>query len=296
MTRRLFSAIFSIWFAVTLTFLLLRIAPGNAIHTALISSGAGQAIIDEREAALGLNAPIIEAYVRAWWELVSGNSVSLASGIPIHMLIEGQLAATAELAAVALALAIPTGLVTGLVAARGSRLGRFSAQTLISILLATPVYWSGLLILIAAPALFPALIQQQSVLLPAAAIALGLTGTLARATETSIRAQYREAYILAARSRGVPELSILTRHALRAGAVPITSTITLQLAFLISGVVVTETVFARAGLGRTLVNAVLVQDFPVVQAIVALTSVLTIAILFLSDGVCARLDPRIRME
>jgi peptide/nickel transport system permease protein len=59
---------------------------------------------------------------------------------------------------------------------------------------------------------------------------------------------------------------------------------------------VTETVFARAGLGRTLVNAVLVQDFPVVQAIVALTSVLTIAILFLSDGVCARLDPRIRME
>ena len=117
---------------------------------------------------------------------------------------------------------------------------------------------------------------------------------LARITRTSVLEVLHEDYVRTARAKGLSGLKVLVRHALRNAAVPIVTVIGISVALLISGVVVTESVFNIPGLGRLTVDAVLARDYPTVQAVVLLFSLVYVGINLLVDLAYMALDPRIR--
>jgi peptide/nickel transport system permease protein len=127
-------------------------------------------------------------------------------------------------------------------------------------------------------------------------LVLGLSGAavMARLTRSSMLEVLRQEYVVTARAKGGSELYVLVRHALKNGLIPIVTVAGLQFGFLLGGTVVTETVFARPGLGRTAVEAILYKDIPVVQGIVLFVAVIYMLVNLLVDLCYALLDPRIR--
>jgi ABC-type dipeptide/oligopeptide/nickel transport system permease component len=295
--QRFGAALITLWLAVTIVFCLLRLLPGNAIRVQLAESGASPAIIAQREAALGLDQPVLHQYVAYWADFLRGNlGVSLISGQPVSSIIATQAAPTLSLAATALLFGSTMGVLLGCMAGlRGDISGRFSSSTLI-LLLSTPAYWLGTLILFAATMLIPlnASLPQGSLLLPALALGLSITGAIGRVVQEKVRETRHAGFVWQARAKGMTEYQITRRHILRVGLLPVISVIALQFAFLASGVVITEMIFARAGLGRTLLDSTLRQDYPVVQGIVAWSALLIIGVMFITEIISMWVDPRVR--
>ena len=137
---------------------------------------------------------------------------------------------------------------------------------------------------------------EQSLLLPAAAVGLSTSGAIARAIDASIGEILDMPFVLAARSRGIPPKRIIVRHALPVALIPVLDVLAVQFGYLLAGTIVAETVFARQGLGRLLLSAVLNKDFPIVQGVVAVNAFFYLAFNFVADILRGVLDPRIRFE
>jgi ABC-type dipeptide/oligopeptide/nickel transport system permease component len=131
-------------------------------------------------------------------------------------------------------------------------------------------------------------------ILPAIALGLDFSAVTARLVRSSLLEVMRQDYILAARAKGLRGRTVVTRHALRNAMIAVITIIGLQLGFLLSGAIVIETVFARQGIGRLAVNAIISKDFPLVQGIVLLSALVYVAINLLVDLSYSFLDPRIR--
>jgi len=290
-----------LWGITTLVFILLRVLPGDPVRTILAASGASEAAIAQARAQMGLDEALPIQYGRYLWNLAHGDlGRSLFSNRPVLLTIAEQLPPTFELAAAALVVTIVLGLGLGVLAARyaGSWLDRVTVG--IAVLgVSTPLFWSGLLLIW----LFSLVLRW----LPASgadswrhlvmpAILLGAVGAapLVRVVRSNLLTILQTDYITVARGKGLPEALILLRHALRNALLPGLNLIGLQAGFLLGGAVITETVFARPGLGRVVVDAILWKDLPVVQGAVLLIAGIYIIVNLGVDLISIVLDPRQR--
>jgi peptide/nickel transport system permease protein/oligopeptide transport system permease protein len=132
--------------------------------------------------------------------------------------------------------------------------------------------------------------------LPALALGLISSATLARLVRSSVLEVLSQPFVTTARSKGLVEMAILVRHVMKNAFIPVITVMGLQFGTLLSGAVITETVFARPGMGKLLIDAILVKDFPVIQAVVLLVALIYVLINLLVDVSYALLDPRIRFD
>jgi peptide/nickel transport system permease protein len=299
--RRLTTLILTTLIAFTLAFWALRALPGDGIAAQLAVSGASPAQIAGRQAALGLDQPLVAQYAGALAGLLRGDfGISLVEGRTVAEIIGAQLGATLALAFWALTVAIVVGVVTGLlIGLQGRGWPRRAAGVVIAFAQASPVYWTGALAVVIFSLWLRILPSSGAstplhLVLPASVLGLALSGSIAQVTAGAIHETQGRDFIQTARAKGLPGRLIVTRHVLRPALPALLSVIALQVGFLIGGAAVTEAFFVRPGLGRVLVNAINGRDYPVVQGVVILAAVVYGLADLTADILAAWVDPRLR--
>ncbi len=298
--QRLITALLIVWLTVTLAFLALRIIPGDALVNQMLQGGASEADITAQRAELGLDQPALNQYVAYLAGLIRGDlGHSFLTHQPVRVVIQEQLGATIVLAASALAIAMIVGLSLGaLEALYGPRWPGRLAGWLSILALSSPIYWTGTLaiyVFSSSLRLLPATGSGDigHLILPAAVLGFHVAGSIARVTRTSLCKTLEEDFVRTAQAKGLPSPQVFLGHVLRAGLPAILSVVALQLGFVLGGTVITEMLFARQGIGRLLQDAVLNQDYPIVQGIVVLSAAIYSALSATADLLYGMLDPRV---
>jgi peptide/nickel transport system permease protein len=306
--RRLLAVIPVLFVVAVVVFLILRLTPGDPAAVIAGNSATLEDIANIRR-QLGLEEPFLVQFGIWFKGILTGNlGHSFYYRLPVTELIAQRLEPTFMLASFTMLLAVLVAVPLGVLAAwrHGGWLDRglmgFSVLGF-----SIPVFVLGY-ILIYIVALKLNLLPVQGykrisegfwpflshLILPAVTLAVIYVALIARVTRAAVAEALTEDYIRTARSKGLPELRVLIRHALANAAVPIVTVIGIGVALLIGGVVVTETVYAIPGLGQLTVDAVLARDFPVVQGVILFFSVAYVLINLLVDLSYIVLDPRIR--
>jgi len=286
----------------TLVFSLIHLVPGDPVQ-AMLGESASPADIAELRAKLGLDRPLMVQYVAFLKGMVSGDlGTSLRTNRPVAAAIAERLPATFELAMAAVTLAVLFAIPLGIMAAAraGTRIDHV-ATTLALVGISMPSFWLGpLLAIVFSVELgwFPVSGRgtPAHLVLPAVTLAAPLAAVLARMTRASLLEELREPYVLAARARGVSRFRAVMKHAFRNSLIPIVTVIGLQLGALLTGAVITETIFAWPGVGRLLIQSISFRDYPLVQGCILLIAAAYVSINLLTDAVYGLLDPRIRHE
>ncbi len=309
--RRLGVSFLLIWIVASIVFLAIRMIPGDPA-TLLLSQGGvapDPGAVAALRGQLGLDQPFWMQYLQSFGDALQGNlGRSLQDGAPITAIILERLPRTLELIAAAAVIAVLLGLPSGLMAAMRHGTGFDRAASLVAaVSLAVPVFVTGtLLVLIFAQWLgwLPAggyvpfsqdpLGHLALLSMPAVTIAAGLSAMTFRMTRASVLDVSMKDYVRTARAKGVAPRRILVRHVLRNALMPVITVLGLQLGTLLGGTVLVEYVFNWPGLSGLLVDAVNARDYPAVQGIVLVISVLFVALNLLIDLLYAGLDPRIR--
>lgn len=285
-------------------FSIMHALPGDPVQLMLAGAESG-AVTPERQEELrelmGLNDPLYVQYFRFVGGAVTGDlgsSVRLRE--PVLDLILERLGSTLALALGGIAVAVFIGMSTGVLAAfkQGSWVDTAS-MVLAYIGVSLPLFWLGLLLILVFSfwlGWFPpaGATGFRSLVLPSVTLGLVSAGVISRLTRSSLVEVLVEDYIRTARSKGLPKRLVYLRHALRNALLPVLTIVGLQFGAMLSGTVVTETVFSRPGLGRLVVSAILWQDYPLVQGIVLFMATIYVVVNLLVDISYAWLDPRIR--
>lgn len=290
------------WLAVSLAFVALRLAPGDALDATMARGGVDKAAIQAERERLGLNDPLWEQYVEYLGGLARGDlGESLVSQQPVADMIAQNAGPTLALALGALLVAVALGVGLGVIAPAAPWLvARSGAEAIIALMLSTPAYWTATLAIygltVAVP-VFPGVggAGPGAVILPVLVLGFHTAGGIARVTTESVRAEIGQDFIRTARAKGLPEPDVLD-HALRVALLPVVAVIALQLGFLLGGTVITETIFVRRGLGRVLLLAVDNRDYPVIQGLVALSALVYTGLNAVADVIYRAVDPRVRIE
>jgi peptide/nickel transport system permease protein len=296
-------AAFVLWLAATLAFAGLQLAPGDPAQALLAASGATPDQVAERRAQLGLDDPLPIQYAHYLWDLLRGDlGQSWLHGRSVNRMILEQLLPTAELAIAATVVGVLLGLGLGILAALRRFTWLDTAATALAVLgLSTPTYWSGILaILLLSLRLgwLPATGggDLRHLILPALVLGFALSGSIARLVRARVAEVISEPFVLAARARGLPSWYVIFVHVLRPALAPAITVVALQFGFLLSGAVMTESVFARQGLGKLAVEAIAWQDLPVVRGVVLFGALAYILANLAADLAQTWLDPRLRGE
>jgi len=298
--RRLAIGVFVLWGAVTLMFVLLRLAPGDPA-TLLLGPDASPDEIAALRADLGLDQPALTQYVDYLGHATRLDlGRSFRFGEPAIDVVFSRLQATIELTLTATLIAVVVGLALGMVAGRrpDGRTDRLVSGLTI-LLQGMPTFWVGIMLVLLFALTWRLLPSSgvgtpQHLVLPAVTLSLPFTAIVARITRTSVAASMGEAYVQTARSKGLSELQVLTGHALRNSLVPVVTIVGLQVGALLGGAVVVENVFAWPGLGSLVVEAVSNRDYAVVQAAVLVIAAIVVVLNLVADLSYSLLDPRIR--
>lgn len=301
--RRLLEAVLVLWLSATLAFWAMQLTPGDPAQTLLAASGASPAEIAARRAQLGLDDPLLVQYARYLADLVRGDlQTSWLQGRSVGRIILERLSITVELAVAGGILGGLMGIGLGLLAAlyRGTWV-ETAAMAVAAVSLATPVFWSGLLLILIFSLYLRWLPSSgwgdfRHLILPAITIGFSLCGSIARLVRAQVIEVLRMPFILATQARGIPLRRILLVHVLRPAAGPVIALIGLQFGLLLGGAVVTESVFAREGLGRLAVQAILWRDLPVVRGIALVSAMAYLLTSLMADLCHAWLDPRLRQS
>ena len=307
-SSRLFASIPVILMVGVITFSILHIAPGDP---AVLMAGeeATPEDVDKIRTALGFDRPFHVQFGVWVGRLLRGDlGTSIFSKHSIAELMAPRLQPTLSLGMLAIVLSILMGIPMGVVAAwtAGSAIDR--AVMIFAVLgFSVPVFWLGFIfiwVFAVEIRLFPAVgfvpISEgifpflRSLTLPALANAIPFSALVARMTRSTMVEVLQEDYIRTARAKGLREFVVISRHALRNASIPIVTVIGLVFAALVSGAVVTETVFAIPGLGRLLVDGMVRRDYPIIQAMLMVTAVSYVFVNLIIDISYAYLDPRIR--
>jgi ABC-type dipeptide/oligopeptide/nickel transport system permease component len=298
---RIGSALVVVFGVSTLVFLLIHLVPGDPVE-AMLGESARPADRQTLRAALGLDQPLAEQYLRYLDGLVRldlGQSFQFQRAVAD--LLAERIPPTLELTGAALALALALAVPLGVLAARSRGGALDSFATGFSLLgISIPNFWLGpLLILVFSLWLGWTPVSGRdgpaSLILPTVTLGTGLAAILARMVRSSVLEVSGEDYVRTARAKGLSELAVMWRHALRNAWLPVLTLVGLQLGGLLGGAVITETVFAWPGVGSLLVEAIQNRDYPVVQAAVLLVSLGYVLVNTLTDLVYAWVDPRIRL-
>ena len=305
--RRLVHLVIVLFGITLVTFLLLRLIPGDPALAIL-----GSSYTHDRAVAidnfLGLNRPIWIQYGLFMGRLARGNlGFSFFYNLPASTVIAHHVAPTLFLviysAVLAAAISFPIGFGAGL--RRGGVLHQ-SARVFFTLSFAMPAFWLGIILIIVFSVhlhVFPLngfgsgfVGHLYNLFLPALTIALGFSTVLVRSLRAATIATLQAEFIDTAQMKGIPWSQVLWRHVFRNAVLAVVAVYGVNLAYLISGTVLVENVFALPGLGTLLVSSVADRDYPVVQGVTLLFAVLIVVINLLTDVVQAALDPRVGQE
>ena len=302
--RRIVQLVPVLFLVSLMIFSIMHALPGDPVQLMLAGAESG-AVTPERQEELrelmGLNDPLYVQYFRFIGGALTGdlgNSVRLRE--PVLDLILERLGSTIALALGGIAIAVFIGMSTGVLAAlkQGSWVDTAS-MVLAYVGVSLPLFWLGLLLILVFSfwlGWFPpaGATGFRSLVLPSVTLGLVSAGVISRLTRSSLVEVLVEDYMRTARSKGLPKRLVYLRHALRNALLPVLTIVGLQFGAMLSGTVVTETVFSRPGLGRLVVSAILWQDYPLVQGIVLFMATIYVVVNLLVDISYAWLDPRIR--
>ena len=307
--RRLLQSLFIIWGCATLVFFMLRMIPGDPVVQMLGVEYTPEAA-DALRRKLGLDQPLHIQYVRWFGNVLTGDlGGSIASGETVAGAIATGLPKTLSLAGLSFLFAVVIAIPAGIIAAlrRNSALD-YAGSVIAFIGVSMPSFWFGIiLILIFAVRLrwLPAVGYSEltedgfvewlrRLILPSIAIGAGYAAILMRFVRAGLLEVLASDYVRTARAKGARERSVVVRHALRNSLIPVVTVAGIQLALLLSGAVVTETVFSIRGIGRILVGAINDRDYPIVQGVILLIAVIFVLANLVVDVLYTFLDPRIR--
>jgi peptide/nickel transport system permease protein len=300
---------------VVVNFLLIRLAPGDPTAYLIGDAPVSEEFVAELRERLGLDAPLFEQLLIYLGNVAQGDfGYSFVSRAPVLDVILDRLPATLLLMSTQYVIAIVAGIFLGVTSARHQGSALDAGVTLLSVVgYAMPVFWLGqMLMLTFAVKLgwFPvqgmqslrfemtpwerALDIAHHLVLPAITLAFFNLALISRLTRANMLQVLRLEYITFARSKGLPEGTVVFRHALRNAVLPVVTIIGLNVKTLIAGAVLTETVFAWPGLGRLTYDAILSRDYPVLMGMFILVGITVVIANIITDITYAYLDPRIR--
>jgi peptide/nickel transport system permease protein len=311
LTQRLIAFIPTLIGISILVFGAIRLIPGDII-TATLGTEAGMLTAAQRESLehyYGLDRPPAEQYFIWLGEAVRGNlGESVRHGRPVLELIAGRFPLTLELALLAVLIALVVGIPFGLLAAiRHNTWLDFAGRLFALVGLAVPNFLLGTLIIFALSVYFGVLPNAgdyvdftsdplrnlQQMIFPAVTLGFAFAASVMRMTRSSMLEVLGEDYVRTARSKGLPERSVITRHSLRNALIPVVTLIGIEMGYLLGGTFIVEQIFALPGIGRLLINAISQRDYALVQGTVLFIALNFVAINLLVDLVYAAIDPRI---
>lgn len=308
---RLLSLLLVLWLVATLVFLLLRVIPGDPVQIVAGMDVVDPEILEQRRSELGLDRPLVVQYFVWLAALVTGDlGTSIRTGTSVASLIGNALPVTAELALLALLVALAVSIPLGIAAAR--RQGRIPDMLITSAALtgiSVPSFVLGLLtILVFAINLhwfpsggFVSVLENpvenlRRLVLPAVTLGAAAGGILIRMMRRNLVDVLSEDYIRTAYAKGAGDRHVLYGHALRNAAIPYVTIAGIQAGIMLGGAVIIETVFALPGIGRLMVMNITDRDYPVVQGAVLIVAVIYVVINFVVDLLYVWLDPRVELR
>jgi len=286
----------------TLVFSMIHLVPGDPAQ-AMMGDGAAPQDVAELRKNLGLDQPLLTQYMTFLRRAVKGDlGTSFRTGQPVTTMIAERVPATAELAMASMIVAIAIAIPLGVVAAvwRGTAVD-YGAMTFALAGVSIPNFWLGPLLAIVFSVELGWLPvsgrgQLANLVLPAISLGLALAAILARMTRASLLDELNELYVRAARARGVSRASAIAVHALRNSMIPLLTIVALQFGAVLTGAVITETIFAWPGIGRLLIQSIGFRDYPMVQGCILLIAVTYVSVNLLTDLMYGVVDPRIRFD
>ncbi|MGY4707226.1 nickel ABC transporter permease [Candidatus Bipolaricaulota sp. J31] len=295
--------IFPVLFGVALlVFSIIRLIPGDPAE-AMAGPHATRELVERIRKDFGLDQPLHIQFFRFMAGLLRGDlGRSIRTQRPVLLEIWERLPHTMELAAVSMLIATVFGMAAGIVSAAKpyslfDHLGMFLALVGISM----PVFWLGLMLMLLfslklgwLPAAGRGTLAH--LVLPSVTLAAASMALIARMTRSSLLEVLRQEYIVTAKAKGLPERKVLFRHALKNALIPVITIIGLRFGTLLSGAVLTETVFAWPGVGRLMVDSISARDYPVVQGAVLVLALSFVFINLLVDLLYGVFNPRIRYD
>ena len=294
-----------------ITFIVMRLVPGDIVALRYAGSPVGQDIIDKERHILGLDKSMPQQFVD--WMTSAAHldfGQSLWTGHAVIDEIWTRLPLSLELAVIATVFAVLIAVPLGVMAAvRQDTWVDYAIRVFSVGGLAMPSFWIGIMLVLftitafgwAPPLVFTPITEDpianlSQLVLPAISVGYRYSAVSMRMTRSTLLDVLREDYVRTARAKGLRDTLVVVRHALRNALLPVVTVVSLEFAFLIGGLVVTEQVFNLNGIGKLLVDAVAHRDYPLIQALVLLLASVFVLVNFAVDMVYVVLDPRIRYQ
>ena len=314
--RRLLQGVVVIVLISAATFIVIRLMPGDPAYLLL---GEGEIRISEEQIEAirrrwGLDRPYHEQYLMWAWNLLRGDfgDSLIRTGVPVRQMIFETIPVTAKLNVISLAVALAVAIPAGIIAAV-RRNSSFDYSTAVGSTLgvALPNFWLALMLIVLFALYVPrwfgdlpvvgrippfGLKSWQGYILPVLVLTTEQMAVLTRVMRASMLETLGQDYVRTAYAKGLPNAIVLVRHAVRNALLPVVTVIGFRIAFILSGTIVVETVFALPGIGRLFTDSVFRLDYQVVQSLVVVLAVLVVAVNLLTDLTYAFIDPRIRIE
>ena len=283
-----------------ITFLILHLIPGDPV-LAMMGESSSLADQEKLRSELGLDKSIIEQMINSIGQLAQGNfGTSILTNIPIKPQLLDAMKNTYTLASLALGIAIFFGFIGGILAAKfqGSYIDRLITNVSLFFISIPHFFLGPLLILMMSIYLgwlpVSGMESKYAIILPALTLALGLLAVIIKMTRNSMLEIINSDIVRTARAKGLGELAITLHHMFRLVLIPLITIIGMQFGSLLSGAVITETIFSWDGLGRLLVTSIQTRDYPVTQACILIIASSYVFINFLTEVAYRFLDPRMR--
>ena len=314
--RRILQGLVVLVLISVLTFVLMRMVPGDPAYLLL---GEGEIRISEEQIEAirrrwGLDKPYHEQYLIWAWNLIRGDfgDSLIRTGVPVRQMIFEAIPVTIRLnvysLGLAFAVAIPAGIIAGV-----RRNSPFDYTTAVGSTLgvALPNFWLGLMLIVLFALYVPrwfgdlplvgrippfGLKSWQGYILPILVLTTEQMAVMTRVMRAATLEVLSQDYVRTAYAKGLPNMTVLVRHAVRNALLPVVTVIGFRIAFILSGTIVVETVFAIPGIGRLFTDSVFRLDYQVVQSLVIVLAVLVVVVNLLTDLTYAIIDPRIRIE
>lgn len=293
------SVVVVLWGAATLAFVAFRIIPGDAVDVMLgPQAQVSDAVKDGIRSELGLDRPVFEQYGAFLGRLLRGDlGESYQLRQPVAEVIGRQLGPTLQLSALALVIAVLLALASALLV-RG-RTGRALASGIELVVLSSPVFWTGLVLLSVFSfqlGWFPVSGARDAaaLVLPAVTLALPVAALLSQVLRDGVESAEREPFLTTVRARGATPLRESVHHTLRHASVGGVTLAAYLVGSLLGGAVLVETVFARPGIGRVTLTAITDRDLPVITGVILLSALVFVVVNTVVDLVVPVLDPRLR--
>jgi ABC-type dipeptide/oligopeptide/nickel transport system permease component len=289
-----------IWLVVSLVFLLIHLVPGDPIQQ-MLGEGAPPADIAATRHAYGLDAPLGEQYIRYWKGVLHGDlGKSIRYNQTVSQLLAQRYPYTAGLTLASLLIAIALSFPAGVYSAQRPNRWTDRAISIVSLFgLSFPNVALGPILIIIFSIKLGWLPVSGSggieyVVLPAITMGSALAAILTRMVRTSMLEELSQDYIRTARAKGLPERTVVYKHALRNAMIPVLTVLGLQFGALLAGAIVTETIFAWPGLGRLTIQAISNRDYYLVQGCILAIGLTYVAVNLLTDALYSLANPRIR--